>query len=794
MHPRGPARPGRQRALAFAWLLLLLAAVAASAWRWQAEHRVLETDILALLPANEEDPLLRHVVTTVATAAQQDLVVLVGAPSWDVARTAADAYAEVLARDTSLFAHVDAPGPDDRDALQLWWSHRHALLTDEDRQRLDTASPAALARRAVQELATPMGTARVGTWQEDPFATFQHWVRLRAAASPVRPMDGHLRVDDAGTAYVVVLRQLRAPPFSLGTQRRAIPVLDAAKRAARSVDPSVRVLSAGLLFPADAASRQARFELSTIGWGSIVGILLLNWFAFRSLRPLGLLLLSIGTGTLAALAVTAWCYPRLHLLTLVFGSSLIGVAQDYALHFLAVTGPARPVTAGTIRRLLPSLALALLTTIGAFAGLALSPFPGLQQIAVFSATGLTAAWLTVVLWFPVLRSGPGLQPALLAQAGALQARWQRLARRLAPGLLAVGIGVVGAGAFRLHHDDDIRRLQNLPAAMLDEQVQVGRIMRQPFSGQLLIVTGTSAEEVLRREEALRVHLDSLVERGVFAGYAAVSAFVPSRERQARDAQLVAQRLYGPGAALDTLAALIEAEPGWARAVRDARPRPGAPLDLDTWARSPLAGATRTLWLGQVESTWLSAITFIELPADAVPAIRRVVDGQPGVRWADQVEGISSTLQRYRIRMGWGLLVTYALVWLLFVPRHGRRAWRLVAPSALASLLALAIVSLAGSPVQLFHVLALYLVFGIGIDAAVFLTERHDTAASATWAAVVLAALSTLLSLGLLALSGTPVLRAFGLTMLLGVTGSLLLAPLLCRPRSAALDTGARAAA
>jgi predicted exporter len=89
---------------------------------------------------------------------------------------------------------------------------------------------------------------------------------------------------------------------------------------------------------------------------------------------------------------------------------------------------------------------------------------------------------------------------------------------------------------------------------------------------------------------------------------------------------------------------------------------------------------------------------------------------------------------------------------------------------------LAILGYAGQQLQMFHVLALMLLLGVGIDYGIFMqerTQRRDT----PWLAVGLSAVSAILAFGLLALSQTPALRAFGLTMLVGTTLAWLLVPL-----------------
>jgi len=99
-------------------------------------------------------------------------------------------------------------------------------------------------------------------------------------------------------------------------------------------------------------------------------------------------------------------------------------------------------------------------------------------------------------------------------------------------------------------------------------------------------------------------------------------------------------------------------------------------------------------------------------------------------------------------------------------RFRRAAWRAWLPTALASVLALAAQGWLGEPLQLSNILALLLLLGIGVDYGIFLLE-HD-GDGAAWLAVVLGAASTWLSFGLLALSSTPALHAFGFTLMIGV--------------------------
>src|SRR5690606_6727072 len=105
--------------------------------------------------------------------------------------------------------------------------------------------------------------------------------------------------------------------------------------AAMAAAPDLRVLKAGVPLHAESAAVQANREVNTIGWGSLAAVLLLVWLAFRSLRPLLLVALSLLVGCAVALTVTVLVFGKVHLLTLIFGASLVGVAEDYGIHWFA---------------------------------------------------------------------------------------------------------------------------------------------------------------------------------------------------------------------------------------------------------------------------------------------------------------------------------------------------------------------------------------------------------------------------------------------------------------------------
>lgn len=767
------------------WLPWLWAAVVAlvmahggSLW-WQQKLEP-DTNILALLPAQERDAVLQRALAQMVDTAQQRVIVLIGAPQWDDARRAAAAYRKSLAPFQHLVSAAEALGArSEADWLATFKNHRLTLLSAEDDTALRAQGPADWRDRALAKLYRPF-TSEALPWQEDPFGLFNNWLLARAQETPVRPRDGELAVSEGDRHYVVLPLTLRVPAFALAGQEAILPALERAKQAAVQAAPQIEIIQAGLVLHAAAAASQARQEMSTIGIGSLAGILLLIWITFRSLKPILLVTLSIAVGFAGALSVSYLLFERIHLITLVFGASLIGVAQDYGIYFFCQRlGAGEPLDSWRLlRRILPALVLTLVTTLIGYLGLLLTPFPGLRQMALFSASGLIFAWLTVVCWFPALvRTATPHQRGWPERCGWSLPRWPRFAANRRTVYLALGFaGLVFFGALRLTVDDDIRSLQKPPPELLADQLKLGKILDLATPAQFFLLRGADAEALLQREEALARRLDLLVERRQLAGYQAISNWLPSAQLQASQRQAIERLLLGDQGALAAVAEKIGEGGPWLSATRERLRASSAPLTVGEFLKAPASEPWRHLWLGSVGAEHASIVALRGVQRENLALIAQAASGLEGVDWVDQVEQISTLLGAYRSYIGWVLLLSYATVYGLLYPRYRQASWRVLAPTAVATLLTLALLGIAGQGLQLFHLLALMLVLGIGVDYGIFIQEPDSQRDGKAWLAVGISALSTLLSFGLLGLSQTPALRAFGLTMAMGIGAVALIVP------------------
>ena len=758
----------RWRWLAWAWLLVVLVIGLHQVQFWRAPQ--IESDVLALLPQDAHDPVLADATRRIADANTQQIVVLLGAADAAQVQVALHAYREALAaierRQPLPFSESESMSGwfDASRTFYLPWRNR--LLTRDQREQLQASSTDALAEDALAALYSPMGAPRLADWQSDPLNLWVRWWQSRASGSGLRfDSDGLLHAEDR--VWGVLQLQILGSAFSLDGEPVIDAALDEAAAVARQVSPDLRELRAGVPLHAEAAAVQASREINIIGWGSLIAVLLMTWMVFRSLRPVVLVSVSLLVGVAGALSVTTLLFGKVHLLTLVFGASLVGVAVDYGIHwFAARQGNSQIESLQLLHRLLPGLLLAWLTSALAYLALGLTPIPGLRQMAVFSVAGLTAAFATVVCWFPWLDHAAPPPTALSKWLVDGLARWPRLHAAKSWYVVSVVVVVLTIGGLRqLHVNDDLRNLQSSPQTLIDQQAEISHLLALPSPAQFYLVRAPDEETLLQREQRLTERLAELVAQRQIHGYRAISDWLPSQQQQIADAKLTAQ------VETAVLERLAEAT---GESLQRAEFAP-QPLALQTWLAAPASQPLRQLWLGGNDS--VGSVVMVEaVGGDAMLAMLQAqAEGLDGVRWVNRTAEFSSLLGHYRDKMGWLLLADGLLVALVLTVRYRREAWRAYMPTMLAGLCAVAVLGWLGQPLQLFNVLALLLLLGMGIDYGIFLLEHRRDASA--WLAVCGGAASTWLSFGLLALSATPALRAFGLTLLLGIGLVWLISPL-----------------
>ncbi|HEY9034754.1 MAG TPA: MMPL family transporter [Pseudomonadales bacterium] len=733
----------------------------------------LETNMLALLPAASHDPTVARATARANDALSRQHIILVGAGSPQEAIAIAEPLAITL-RDSGAFAAVHAR-IDTRqgDALGRFYApYRNGLMSHALQQRVAAQGTRALTQHAMETLFSPASAVNSALLANDPLLLYYDFLlSLANTQGRVHIEQGYPFMHYRQQAYVLLRVELADSPFALSTQQRSLPVLDAALAAAHARAPGADILDTGVLRFAAAGVQSAQHEVSTIGAGSLLGIVLLFLWVFRAITPLLLTLLPIACGFAVALAACLQVFGQVHLMTLVFGASLIGLSVDYSLHFLIdrQASDAQWQPADSLRRIGRGLMLGLATSVTAFMALSLTPFPGMQQMAVFCSAGLIAAALTVTGLFPVIlhHGQPGTAPGL-----GFAARWLGLWKhhpwRLGSGLLALAALAI-PGLQQLHTNDDIRLLQGKPPALMATDARIRDITGQADGNRFLLVEGDSAEQALQRTEAASAVLEAQRVAGTLDNFDSIGHWLPSLARQQATSRTLA------GLPEDPVAQAYAAGIGLDATLLDTYATPAPPLLPEAWLNDPVSLPWRVLWLDDAGHGYATIMPV--RGASDIAAIQHAIRAIDGVRWVDPVSNISALLKAYRERASIVVMAAFAAIALLLVLRYRpRRALTAIAPAVLAATGALAITGWLGEPVTVFHLLALLLVLGFGLDYSLFLLENPEHPQPAMLA-ILCSGATTVLSFGLLALSDTPAIHAFGIIVLSGITITLVFAPL-----------------
>lgn len=752
------------------WALIISALIVHNLYQFMGGHVSPDTDILALLPAEKQDTVLQKAFQQMVNASEQRIIVLIGAKDWNDAVKASDSYESIIAQHPGL---LKIAIPDAQEAqnewLPLFSKYRNNLLTQEQRKKLESQKKEDWINTAMTKLYSPFSGPQLVPWQDDPFDLFNGWIQNRMQETPVRPRDGKLYIADESLQYVVIPIVMQESAFSLNAQKVIIPILNEAQNKTKQTDNKASILTAGVILHAATASSHANEEMTTIGIGSIIGIVLLIWITFRRIRPVFLIMLSLGSGVLGALSICHLLYGQVHILTLVFGASLIGIAQDYGIYYLCNRAHANKQTDSwaLAKILLPGMLMTLTTTVIGYLALSLTPFPGLRQMAVFASTGLIFAWLTVLCWFPLF---------VTEKTFPHQLGWQTYQRSIHHWpkatfnkrtlfALLVFIGISFIGLYRLNVNDDLRILQNPDMELIEQQQKIFSLLDMPAMTQFYLIRGDKPEDVLQREEKLKQRLDPLIENQTIKAYQATSNWIPSIHTQQENRSLLDNRLFsknGPYASIKQKMDMRE-DNTTDKHTQDAF------LTVEQFRNKSGQDILSYLWLGKIDNVYASIVTIRGLSKENMATLSQAANNLEGVQWVDKISEISSVLGHYRLTMAWVVVAAYCIIYCLLFVRYRKDTWRVLLPPFLATVATLAILGLTGKNLHLFNTLAFMLILGIGVDSGIFFQENVSGNRETLWLEIGLSACSTILSFGFLSLSSTPALHSFGFTMLIGIS-------------------------
>lgn len=568
----------------------------------------------------------------------------------------------------------------------------------------------------------------------------------------------------------VLVVETAAAPFDLDGQARAIDAVRAAL-AAEGIDPDAATISGAGVF--GVGLRDTIHAEAT--WRSVAASLalaLVLWLAYRRIAVLWVAALPLASGMLLGLAAVALAFGQVHGMTLAFGFTLMGVAIDYPLHWLSHARNEPPTRA--MARIWPTLRLGAFSTVLAYSALLLGGAEGMAQLGLFSAAGVVTAALVTRWVLPVL--APTLAAAPADRRVHARPTQRRYGVPVLVGLVSLLLlAWVGSTRFESFWNRDLSALSPVPADQLARDAALRERVGAPNMRFQLALADPDRDVLLERLQVLHAALKAAVTRGELSGFRSLAPLLPppglqqARQQAIPAADDLGARLRVATAGLPFDAAVFQPF------VHDALAAAAAPLlQPEDYAGTPLGALVESglirLPNGAGGSQW---VTLVDLPGDLGSAAARDLVGSlpPGVVLVDYREASASLVAGYQHRT-WrvlaAVLVLIAAV-LLWRVQPARAAWTVL--SVLSALLLTAwLLRVMGGPLDLYHMVGLLLVAGLGLDYALFL-GRTEADAADTRHAVTTCAASTAVAFAVLAASSIPALHSLGAAVSLGVVAS-----------------------
>jgi len=335
--------------------------------------------------------------------------------------------------------------------------------------------------------------------------------------------------------------------------------------------------------------------------------------------------------------------------------------------------------------------------------------------------------------------------------------------------------VLGGGAAGIAHArwaGSLEALAPLDPALRLEDARVRSRIGAPGSNDLVIAVGRTDAEALARNDIAHAHLESARAEGSVRAFQSIHPFVWNPGLQAQNfEQAAAGRVKN-----FVQASLVEQgfdETMFTPFFDEHRSLEFDPLTLTALERSPFSAVVERFVVRADNKTVI--LSYPEFRGDRARFVARIAD-EPGIDFIDQrslLDGAYSRLRgQVQLLLTAGAVVMSLAVWLRF-GTLGRTAASLL-PGLTAPPAALGILAWLGYELNLFHLIAALVVLSMAMDYGIFLSETVEAktldapATGATLLSLILAAVTTCLSFGLLAFSEIPVLLAIGQTIALGI--------------------------
>lgn len=730
-----------------------------------SQHLRIDTNLNDLNPEKIADQGLKSALDTLSRDVSHRVMIVIKGQASHAVTSASDAMKTQL--DALPALSVLSDKDIQTNYLAAVSPYRFNVLSATQRQALHHKDSQQLAAEAQRKLYQLGSGIRLIPFKDDPLGWFSDYVLSRLdelSLSSAASLTNDAPADDASRAVTSFSVTFTEYPENMAQQARLYKTIQEIEAGIRAQYP-VTVLHSGMFFFAVDSANSAKSDIQLIAIGSMAGVLVLMLLVFRSLLPLFLSLSSIAIGIGFGVVTSTYVFGSVHVLTIVFGASLIGIVVDYSLHyFYHFLSHQRDTSKNDAQSspLFRAMLLSVLTSLVGYGALGLSDLLILKKVALFSCSGLVMAWLSVMVLGPLVTRRPieARQALLRSVIDRCQSVFARQPRVLiAGGLLLASMAGLFLYAGDASTNDDPRQFFHVSASLLAQEKEVASLTQVYEPGRYLLVKGQTSDAVF---ETLQALYDALGEaRGSLAS---VRDWLPSPGDQA-DNYALQSKIYDDDGVLDEFATRLGLSSSEFESLK-VRYREARGQSLAFPALMQQLPSLPPLWIEQDGEIY--SFVLIRKNSD-LAKIEAASQGIGDIRYINTLANATEALKAQRETGSKLLLLAYLCIAVMLALYYRKVSTVLLLLIPLtASVITLAAVALMGQAITVFHIMALFLVLGLGMDYIIFAKEMARQRET-TQQAILLSAVTSLLSFGLLAFSSMPIVQAFGSTILIGNT-------------------------
>ena len=736
----------------------------------------IDADLFNMFPKPFEEESIRKADETLTDITAQNVFILVKDSDFERAKSkAAELYDSLSGSDNfksvSLYSVTDGM----EELTDFLYKYRFNLLPQSAIDAINSpGGDAEFAENAIYQAFSPFTMLPLDSLDRDPFMLQETEARyfLDAFSSSGIAMtnhDGVLAAEKNGFWYVMVRGILSQKGSALASKDNGIAQIQA--RCAELESENTRFIFSGTAFNSSESSNSAMKEISIISTVSMIIVILILLIVFRSPIPLFAsvlsILISIGTAFIATLAI----FHKIQILTLVFGTSLIGSCIDYSLHYFTHWAGNSELTEGDAIRnhLLPGLTMAIVSTAICFLILLFAPFNMLRQMALFSVIGLCSSYLTTIAIYPYIPLPKGerqLKFLNVVKESSNKNRRKIVGRIANTAIAAFALVSVAVCFQRITVKNDLSKLYQMKGRLLEDRKETVDIIKYNPSGWF-IVRGESEEDVLLREKRICGKLDSLY--GGKMGYVATSRYIPTVLQQKESREAVKKLLSLAPSQLEALGF----DPSDADFIIDEFN--AGEGDYISFANknipSFVSRSIQTAWLGEMDGKYYTVImpNIIENSAE----LKELVKDESDVFFINKMADMGSDLDKLTKIVLEFFAIAYIIMFVVIKFFYNwKQSLKIVSVPILIVLVTGAIFGIAGIHLEFFSVTGLILVFGLGLDYIIYMMENEREKKSSSKKldpfATLLSFVTTIISFGALALSAFKPVHLMGLSIFIGL--------------------------